>query len=318
MRRTITVALILVAGLAACSEANREIEVDASAQMAEAAPAAPPMSERKVAAADAMAVAGGAAAQPAPSVNPATPPGLGAPMLAYAYQVGLEAPARNVRALMVSHERACILAGPARCQVIGGATSSEGDDVVSANLSLRAEPAWLATFREGLDADVRKSGGKITSRNVMSEDLTRQIVDTDARVRAQKALRTRLEALIANRPGKLAELLEIERELARVQGEIDSAESNLAVMRARVAMSTLDLSYRSEGAPVVTGTFSPLRNAIDGFVGTVAGGFAAIITLIAVLLPWLIVLGPAGWFGGRWLARRRTAKAAAKAATPAP
>ena len=95
-----------------------------------------------------------------------------------------------------------------------------------------------------------------------------------------------------------------------MQGEIDSAESNLAVMRARVAMSTLDLSYRSEGAPVVTGTFSPLRNAIDGFVGTVAGGFAAIITLIAVLLPWLIVIVPAVWLIRRWLIGRAAKRAA--------
>lgn len=247
--------------------------------------------------------------------GPANP--VGVPMLAYAYQVSLTTPAREVAPLMARHQSACVAAGPARCQVVGASTNALGENSVSAQLSIRAEPKWLASFRDGLEADARKADGRVAARSVTSEDLTRAITDTDARLRAQKALRTRLEALIASRPGKLAELLEIERELARVQGEIDSAESNLAIMRARVAMSTLDLSYQSQSAPVVEGTFSPLTNAIDGFIGTLAFGFGAIITLIAFLLPWLIVLIPAIWFGTRWLRRRREAKAAAKAA-PAP
>jgi hypothetical protein len=244
-------------------------------------------------------------------------PSAGVPMLAYAYDVSLTLPAREVAPLMARHQAACVAAGPARCQVVGAFTNALGENSVSAQLSIRAEPKWLATFRDGLDADARKADGRVTRRSVSSEDLSRQITDTDAKLRAQKALRTRLEALIASRPGKLAELLEIERELARVQGEIDSAESNLAVMRARVAMSTLDLDYRSQSAAVVQGTFATLNLAIDGFIRTVADGFAAIIMLVAFLLPWLIVLAPLIWFGGRWLRRRREAKAAAKAA-PAP
>lgn len=284
-------------------------ELAAVRDSAVASPGAPAVAK------DASAAVTGGSAAASEGVAQANPVGM--PMLAYAYQVSLTTPAREVAPLMARHQAACVAAEPARCQVVGAATNALGENSVSAQLSIRAEPKWLATFRDGLDADARKADGRVTGRSVSSEDLTRQITDTDAKLRAQKALRTRLEALIASRPGKLAELLEIERELARVQGEIDSAESNLAIMRARVAMSTLDLSYQSQSAPVVEGTFSPLTEAIDGFIGTVAGGFAAIITLVAFLLPWLIVLAPLIWFGGRWLRRRREATAVAKAA-PAP
>lgn len=286
-------------------------------------PPPPPMMERKVgeaaavdaAAVEAVVVSGvaGGATGGAPASGPAASPAA-APMLAYMHQVTLSAPAREVAPLMARHQAACIAAGPAQCQVVGSSTNALGENTVSAMLSIRGEPKWLATFRDGLDADARKADGRVTARSVSSEDLTRQMTDTDAYLRAQTALRTRLEALLASRPGRLGELLEIERELARVRGEIDAAQSNLAIMRARVAMSTLDLSYQSQSAPVVEGTFAPLTNAIDGFIGTLAAGFGAIITLIAFLLPWLIVLIPAGWLGARWLRRRREAKAAAKAA----
>jgi hypothetical protein len=306
------VALLAVAGCAA--ETNEgAMAVDAAVAAPPIAP--PPMNESAAdVAADAM-LAGARAGGGAPVANPPAVSPAATPMLAYAYQVAFTIPAREVAPLMTRHQAACVAAGPALCQVVGASTNALGENSVSAQLSIRAEPKWLATFRDGLEADARKADGRVAARSVTSEDLTCAITDTDARLRAQKALRTRLEALIASRPGRLAELLEIERELARVQGEIDSAESNLAIMRARVAMSTLDLSYQSESAPVVEGTFSPLTNAIDGFIGTLAFGFGAIITLIAFLLPWLIVLIPAFWFGARWLRRRREAKAATKAAS---
>ena len=78
-----------------------------------------------------------------------------------------------------------------------------------------------------------------------SEDLTRQIVDTEAAVRARTALRDRLQAILATRPGKLSDLLEVEKELARVQGELDATQSELAVMRTRVVTSLLTITYSS-------------------------------------------------------------------------
>ena len=75
--------------------------------------------------------------------------------------------------------------------------------------------------------------------------VTRVIVDTEATLRAKRALRDRLQQLLATRPGSLADLLGVERELARVQGEIDSSEPNLASTRTRVAMSAVTIEYAS-------------------------------------------------------------------------
>jgi hypothetical protein len=171
-------------------------------------------------------------------------------------------------------------------------------------VSFRAEPMWLRTFIAGLAAQADAAGGRIISENVASEDLTRQIVDTEARLRAQTALRDRLQQLLRSRPGRLADLLEVERELARVQGEIDAVQSSLAVMRTRVAMSELTIHYRSAPRPVGSDTFEPLRNAFANFLGIVVTGFAAIITIIAGLIPVAIVVVPIVWLILRWRKRR--------------
>jgi len=125
--------------------------------------------------------------------------------------------------------------------------------------------------------------------------LTRSIVDTEAQLRAQRTLRDRLQALLASRPGKLSDLLDVERELARVQGVIDSTQSNLAVMRARVDMSALTIDYASAGAPVTDRTFAPIREALVDFLRLAAEGVATMIKIAAVALPWVLLVWLIVW-----------------------
>jgi hypothetical protein len=240
------------------------------------------------------------------SPNQASPPGstpVGpAPVLylAYTYAMGLEIPSERLAGVMDRHVQACQAAGPRLCQLIGSNRTGDPESYMEGFVSLRGEPNWLSTFKSGMAADADAAGGRIIQESTSSEDLTRQIVDTEARLRAQTALRDRLQDLLRSRPGRLADLLEVERELARVQAEIDAVQSALAVMRTRVAMSELTLTYRSAPRPVGSDTFEPLRQAFANFLGIVVGGFAAIITLIAVLIPFALVLVPLGWLLWRW------------------
>lgn len=246
-----------------------------------------------------------AAASPAsaPGAPPAATVPAGAPMLAYSYRYGIETPAGKIRELAGRHEAACVAAGPALCQVTSSSVEEIGEDSLTATLELRAAPTWLKGFRGGLSGDAKAAGGRVTSSNVSSEDLSRQIVDTEARLRAMTTLRDRLQALLADRPGKLSDLVEIERELARVQGDIDSTTSQLAVMRGRVAMSEVTLNYQSRGVLAPRGVWSPLVGAFTDFIGIVAFTLAAMVRLVAWLLPWVLVGG-----GLLWLFRKRLPK----------
>jgi len=119
---------------------------------------------------------------------------------------------------------------------------------------------------------------------------TNNLTNSDiARLKAQTTLRTRLENLLETREAKLPDLLALERELARVQSEIESATANLKALRARVSMSIVNLSYTSERV----------------VVGLVSNGLAGVIRFIAILLPWMIFLILPGLFALRWFWRRR-------------
>jgi len=118
-------------------------------------------------------------------------------------------------------------------------------------------------------------------------------------------LRTRLENLLETRNAKLPDLLALERELARVQSEIESATANLKALRARVSMSVVNLSYTSERVAVSRSSVSPIGSALKDFVGIVSEGLAGVIRFLAALLPWMIFVIIPGLFLLRWFWRRR-------------
>lgn len=251
-------------------------------------------------AADASVVAASApaAAEPAKPVVPA-----GTPMLAYTYNYGLRAPPKGVRALIAQHEAACRQAGAQVCQVVNSSVREQGEDQVEGSLALRATPAWLTRFRQGLGAEAKNAGGRVFQANVLSEDLSREIVDTEAMLRARTTLRDRLQNLLATRPGKLADLIELERELARVQGELDAAQSELAVMRQRVATSEVTITYESQGVLAPEGVGAPLAEAFGDFMGIIVYTLAAMVRLVAWLAPWVLVGGVVTWFFRKRLRR---------------
>lgn len=294
--KAVVVATVLALLLGACSRDAKmmdrgEAATDAPAfadQAAEAAGAAPPSDAQR---------------------QSGTGADGGAPMLAYIYGVSLEVPLRSVRSMMSAHEEACRKAGPRVCQVVSSSLNVDGEDRMYGAITLRAEPRWLETLRNGLEGQVKDAGGRLREQSVTSEDLTRQIVDVTARLNAQKTLRDRLQQILRTRPGKLQELLETERELARVQGEIDSAESQLAVMRQRVEMSLLNLNYASRPTAVTGSIFEPVGDAFTEFFAIVMLGFAFIIRAVAVAIPVGLVAAPLWWLFQRWR-RARKAKAA--------
>jgi hypothetical protein len=258
-----------------------------------------------------------APAASAPTSSTTTPPPSAAVQtasIAYVYRYGLELPVDRATVLMSQHEQACVAAGPAVCQVIGSESSRYGRDQLTAQLEIRATPAFLTGFRGRLAGDAEAAGGRVAMAATDSEDLTRELVDTEARVRALTTLRDRLQQLLASRSGPLEQLLATERELARVQGELDASQSMLEVMRTRVATSRLIITYRAQGQLAPDSAFRPVSEALDSALTVFMSMVGALILFLAGALPLLIVVVPLAWLGLRWRRRLRADRLAAKRA----
>lgn len=131
--------------------------------------------------------------------------------------------------------------------------------------------------------------GRVESVNVSAEDVGEEFVDVAARVDNSRKLEARLIEVLKTRTGKLKDVLDVERELARVREEIERMEGRLRYLRARTSVSTFSITVH-EPYPVVgeRGSTSVIGGAFKqawrNFVGFVARFIAAMGTVIPIVM----------------------------------
>ncbi len=231
--------------------------------------------------------------------------------LAYAYSYDLRLPASSLAQIHANHVSLCEQAGPAICRVLSAQVSGQDGSSPYAVLDLRARPDWIARFREDLPGELGEAGGSIQSEEARMEDLTTQIVDGEARLRARIALRDRLQTLLETGGASVEDLVAVERELANVQADLESRESLLAALRERVETSRLTLQYRAAPSVTAQSNFTPITHALEGFAYDFSQAVAAMIRFVAGFLPWLVVIVPALLLIRLWIRgffRRRRAR----------
>ena len=227
-----------------------------------------------------------------------------APKIAYVYSYGFRVPREEIAPLQQRHADMCAELGPLTCQVRSMSQSGADDDYGYGELEISVAADRAREFGRELAAAAESEGGDQISSSIAGEDLSKQIVDTEARLRSREVLRDRLMEVLQTRKGSVQELVEAERGVAQVNEEIDQARSWLQEMRGRVAYSRVTVTYQSEGAGP-GGFFEPIRKAIES-IGPVAGNvIGGLILLLTIFLP----LGLVGY--GLWLlvARLRRRKA---------
>jgi hypothetical protein len=180
-------------------------------------------------------------------------------------------------------------------------TAMEGgrDQTRAATLELRIPSEHFEDAVNGL-API----GKLESVNVSVQDVGEEFVDVQARLVNARRLEQRLVDLLANRTGKLADVLSVERELARVREEIERYEGRARYLRTRASVSTLTIAVH-EPYPVVASHpgARPIRDAFVQAWRNLVGFTAGFIALLGVLVPLGAIVGAAFLIGRRVLPR---------------
>ena len=170
-------------------------------------------------------------------------------------------------------------------------------------------------------ADAEKLG-RVLFQSETADDVTQQHVDMRARLDNMKAEQARLRQLFA-KANKVTDMLAIEQELTRVQGEIESMQAQISYLERQAAMATVTIEL-TEPTPIVSpsgtdwGVRAALTNAVRAFVDTLnvlivlLGPALALVVFVG--LPVLLIV----WLIRRRIRRRKAAKVAASASTSGP
>lgn len=222
------------------------------------------------------------------------------------YQLQFDATESLMAAYHEVHE-ACL--GMRGCQVEQGRLSTPRQGLASGTLAMRidrdrideAEPVQRISDSPAL------SGVEITR-----QDRTQQVIDLEARLAQQVVLRERLAELALEGRGfserRIQDLLQVERELARVQGEIESMQGRQRHLSRVTDSVSVTASFQQQRwvEPHEYGPLAPLWRALDRSLSLFFESVGQVILVVVFLTPWLVLGIPALWLLSRlWRPVRR-------------
>jgi hypothetical protein len=99
----------------------------------------------------------------------------------------------------------------------------------------------IVEFQELMNA-INNSGEKITDRQISSEDVTTEVIDTKSRIEAKKEIRQRYLDFL-KQAKSMQDILSIQSEINEVQEEIEMAAGRVEYLNHSAAYSTIELYY---------------------------------------------------------------------------
>ena len=168
--------------------------------------------------------------------------------------------------------------------------------------------------------EIKKLAGNTPSENVTSQDVTEDFIDLEARIKTQKALEVQFLEIM-RQANKIADALEVQRQIAEVRTDIEKLEGRKRFLENRSSLSTINVNIQTP-KPVIavteTGFRQSLREAVSDSI-TLASDlvlfFARFLIMMAPVA--LFVLLPSGLMIRYLWRRAKRIRLAQALATPA-
>jgi hypothetical protein len=186
--------------------------------------------------------------------------------------------------------------------------SDQGGRISDSSLTLRVP---TSAFAEAMDALARI--GKVEHQSRKSEDVTTQVLDNDARVRAAERAIRQIEVLLG-RADALRGIIAIESDLARRQADLDSLKSQQAWLEDQTSLSTIHVQLSRPGEAPVDEARGFLAGIGDGW-DAMTNATVVLLTMLGAVLPFALLLALFGV--PLWMVLRRRVSAASAPARSA-
>lgn len=136
--------------------------------------------------------------------------------------------------------------------------------------------------------------GRVLQESLSGEEVTKQYADLNARLANARVTEQRLNAILSNRTGKVSDVLQVEQEISRVRGEIESMDAERKNLENRVNYATIEITltedYKAEINVPSSSTGTELWNAaVEGYrslVNSALGLAMAILQYGPAILFW--------------------------------
>jgi Domain of unknown function (DUF4349) len=226
--------------------------------------------------------------------------------VAVTHAFSLRLPSNDVEAVQQRHLAECRKLG---CTVLNTQLDRSNEGRVNARCSIRIAPDAYQAFA----AIIRAAPAEVITQSESADDRTAPMLDVEKRLEVKSALRDRLTAMLRDPgPKSISDLVAVEKELAQVQGDIESATAQRDQLKTITETVRVDIAYSGRAAVVAGIDFSPVRQAVNGAGRTAVSSLATLISFLAAIVSWLPLIALLVWGLRAGLRRWKAPKAPAQ------
>jgi hypothetical protein len=194
--------------------------------------------------------------------------------------------------------------------------SGGGQNATSGALTIRVPASRL----QEAWAEIRKLGLRVESEKVDAQDVTRQYVDQDARIRNLRAEEVQLLTIL-KQAATVKDMMAVSERLGEVRGQIEQQQAEFNALSRQIETVAIAISLRTESEAQVFGlNWRPgyqLKLALhDGLesVATYAAAMTTVLFYLPAVLLWagtilvgiLVAFRLTRWIGERWFGSKAT------------
>jgi len=177
-------------------------------------------------------------------------------------------------------------------------------------------PQFGVTFDE-----IKKLAANTPQENVSGQDVTEEFIDLEARIKTQKALELQFLEIM-RQAYKVADALEVQRQIADVRTDIEKLEGRKRFLENRASLSTITVNIQAP-KPVIavtgTGFGQSVREAVSDSISMASDMVLFFVRFAILMVPILLFVGLPLGLATRFLLRRaKRVRLAQALATPAP
>jgi hypothetical protein len=188
----------------------------------------------------------------------------------------------------------------------------------SIELAIRKYPAYIAASKlllenpvlenkltikvqnqyfQDLLKDIDKEAVFVNFRDVSTEDVSKQFVDLESRLKSKREVEQRLMHILRNKAGSVKEVLEAEQQIGELHEEIEAVVSRINFLKDQVSYSTIELEFYQTITEVIADSQNTFGSKL---LAALHGGLNGLTTVvISLLYIWPLILLSAGiviWF----------------------
>ncbi len=213
-----------------------------------------------------------------------------APGVAFDYAYTFRLTDNRISKVQEEHAAACETLGVQRCRIVDVRYQLSDERLVEAQTQFKLDPGIARRFGANAIASVEKAEGVLADASVAGEDVGTEILASQQRSAGSEAEIARLEERLKSGGLDKRERAELLAQISQLRGQVGEERQSRRTGEARIAWTSVAFNYVSDGGLPSIGHENPFANAGETLVRSGSTALTFVLTLVAAILPWGILL----------------------------